>query len=117
MPSHWRTVFASAGATKVVSRASIIPCTFHSVKNNGRPGVADALISPLHLCGGATHAIVHRNLFVGAEQIFNGIVGVGVGRNEIDWHMICSSELEKIADPGCSRRCRAPHAQPRTYAL
>src|SRR5947209_4680845 len=45
-PSHWRTVFASAGPTKVVSRDSFKPCTFHSVQNNGSFGWEDALISP-----------------------------------------------------------------------
>src|ERR1035441_6203559 len=44
-PSHCLMVFAKAGPTKVVSRDSFIPCTFHSVQNSGRFGVDDTLIS------------------------------------------------------------------------
>ena len=43
-PSHSRMVFATAGPTKVVSRAASMPITFHSVTNQGTCGKGDALI-------------------------------------------------------------------------
>ena len=77
-PSHSRIVFASAGPTKMVSRDSFIPWTFHSVHSKGKIWGWRRILFRLYFCNRAAHSVVHRYIFVGSEKVFNGIVRVSV---------------------------------------
>ena len=61
---------------------------------------------------GAADAIVFGDVFVGAgEEIFDGVVGVAVGGDEVDGDMIGGGVGEELGDPCGRRGCGATDAK------
>src|SRR5260370_40735276 len=54
----------------------------------------------MHFADGAADHFVARDLFVGAEDVFGGVVGVDVGGDEVDGDVVLFAVLEEGRDPG-----------------
>ena len=54
---------------------------------------------------------------MGAEEIFDGVVGVAVGRDEVDGDVVGGGVREKVGYPGGRGRCGTAYAQARTDLL
>src|SRR5438270_7294570 len=54
----------------------------------------------MYLADGAADHFVARNLFVGAEDVFGGVVGVDVRTDEVDGDVVLFAVLEEGCGPG-----------------
>ena len=94
--------------------ARLHSCPAHSTRSRTaavRHGRGFDLVADLR--DGAADAVVHGNLFVRAEEIFDGVVGVAVGGDEIDGHVIFRGVLQELRNPGRGGRGGSADAQAR----
>jgi hypothetical protein len=47
----------------------------------------------------AADAIMHRNVFMSAEHVFDGVICVAMCGNEIDWHALLVYVAKKLGNP------------------
>src|SRR5271163_814701 len=71
----------------------------------------------MHLCDGAAHSMVHRNIFVRSEEIFDGVVGISMRGDEINGHMIGRGVFQEIRHPRSGGSGGTAYTQTRVYSL
>ena len=106
MPSHWLTVLASAGPTKGVSRGFLHAEYIPLRPEKRKLGLARRFDLASHFGDGATHAIVHRDVLVGVKKIFDSVIRIGVGGDEIHGDVVVGGVLQEVVNPlrrGCGR--------------
>lgn len=53
---------------------------------------------------GSAYAVVHGDVFVGAEHVLNGVIRVAVGGDEVDGDVVFGGVFEEVRHPlggGC----------------
>src|SRR5580698_8717168 len=71
----------------------------------------------MHLGNSAADAVVHGYVFIGSEEVFDGVVGIAMRGDEIDGHVIRRGVLQEVRHPGGSGGRRSTDAQARAYSL